>query len=102
VSVPTERLRRGDFAGTAAVIHDPLTGNADGSGRTPFAGNVIPANRIDPIARKIVDAWLLGKMPEAEPPATPAVPATKPGADFGNVVAGTTAGMTTASGEVAR
>ena len=26
----------------------PLTGNADGTGRTPFAGNIIPSNRIDP------------------------------------------------------
>ena len=49
------------------------------------------ASTAGPIARKIVDAWLLGKMPEAEPSATPAAPATKPAADFGNVVAGTTA-----------
>ena len=50
------------------------------------------ASTAGPIARKIVDAWLLGKMPEAEPPAipaTPAAPATQPSVDFGNVVAGT-------------
>ena len=35
------------------MIYDPNTGNADGTGRTPFAGNIIPTNRIDPIAQKI-------------------------------------------------
>jgi penicillin-binding protein 2 len=63
------------------------------------------ASTAGPIARKIVDAWLLGKMPEAEPATTPAVPAT-PAPDFGNVVAGTTAGVPTAAAapaaEVAR
>jgi TonB dependent receptor len=35
------------------VIYDPNTGNADGTGRTPFGGNIIPSNRIDSIAQKI-------------------------------------------------
>jgi hypothetical protein len=55
VSVPTEALRRGDLSAASTLIYDPLTGNPDGSARTPFPGNVIPANRIDPIARKIID-----------------------------------------------
>ena len=33
------------------VIYDPLTGDANGNGRTPFPGNIIPANRINPVAR---------------------------------------------------
>ena len=47
-NVPTQALRNGDFShalnanGTQQVIYDPLTGNADGTGRTPFPGNVIP------------------------------------------------------------
>ena len=51
-SVPNAALRAGDFSGTSQIIYDPLTGNADGTGRTPFPGNRIPANRIDPIALK--------------------------------------------------
>lgn len=59
-SVPNAALRDGNFSnalnanGTLQVIYDPLTGNADGSGRLPFPGNVIPANRINPIARQLL------------------------------------------------
>src|SRR5579863_8220028 len=41
-------MRAGDFSATGVAIYDPLTGNPDGTGRTPFANNIIPANRIDP------------------------------------------------------
>ena len=47
LTLPTAAMRTGDFSGTGVVIYDPLTGNADGTGRTPFVGNVIPSN--DPI-----------------------------------------------------
>ena len=52
--MPTDALRRGDFTGTGTVILDPATGNANGTGRQPFPGNVIPADRIDPAAQKMV------------------------------------------------
>ena len=42
ISVPTEAVRRGDFTATGSTIYDPFTGNPDGTGRTPFPGNVIP------------------------------------------------------------
>ncbi|PYQ05010.1 MAG: hypothetical protein DMF82_09400, partial [Acidobacteria bacterium] len=48
VSVPTAAMRNGDFRGTTSTIRDPLTGQ-------PFPGNVIPADRISPQARKIMD-----------------------------------------------
>jgi hypothetical protein len=57
--VPTEKMRRGDFSdarnsnGSLQIIYDPLTGDIDGRGRTPFPGNIIPADRINPIAMKI-------------------------------------------------
>jgi len=35
----------------AGCVYDPNTGNANGTGRLAFAGNIIPANRIDPAAR---------------------------------------------------
>jgi hypothetical protein len=53
-SVPETSIRGGDFSGKNATIYDPLTGNPDGSGRTAFPGNKIPAERISPIALKIL------------------------------------------------
>ncbi|MGH9173113.1 MAG: hypothetical protein ACRD1H_02080, partial [Vicinamibacterales bacterium] len=56
----TARERAGDFsqtfdsAGRQIVIYDPLTGDANGNGRTPFANNIIPANRINPVARNML------------------------------------------------
>ncbi|HTS62744.1 MAG TPA: TonB-dependent receptor [Candidatus Acidoferrales bacterium] len=47
-TVPTTALRNGDFNGTGTTIYDPNTGTSTGTGRTPFANNQIPSNRIDP------------------------------------------------------
>jgi len=52
LTLPTAAERTGDFTG-AAVIYDPLTGNPDGTGRTAFANNAIPTNRIDSAAAKM-------------------------------------------------
>jgi hypothetical protein len=38
----------------AGCVFDPNTGNANGTGRTAFAGNIIPANRIDPAAKTML------------------------------------------------
>jgi len=46
--VPTAAMRAGNLSAPPTTIYDPLTGNADGTGRTPFANKLIPANRIDP------------------------------------------------------
>jgi hypothetical protein len=35
----------------AGCVYDPNTGNANGTGRLAFAGNIIPASRIDPAAK---------------------------------------------------
>jgi hypothetical protein len=51
--VPTEAIRAGNFSGLPVTIYDPNTGNPDGSGRQPFANNVIPANRISAVSRRI-------------------------------------------------
>lgn len=59
-SVPNEALRNGDFSGalnsngSTQIIYDPTTGDSNGTGRLPFAGNQIPQGRINPIARKIL------------------------------------------------
>jgi hypothetical protein len=58
-SVPTAAMRAGDLSGAPAgrVIYDPFTGAADGSGRTPFANNVIPQSRIPAAVQKILPLW---------------------------------------------
>ena len=58
-SVPTALNRTGNFSDWLAVspnyqIYDPLTGNADGTGRQPFAGNIIPQNRLSPQAQALL------------------------------------------------
>jgi hypothetical protein len=53
-TIPTMAMRNGDFSASSVPIFDPLTGDATGAGRTQFPGNVIPADRISPIARRIL------------------------------------------------
>jgi hypothetical protein len=52
--IPPAAYRLGDFSASPTKIYDPLTGNADGTGRTPFPNNIIPADRISPIAKAIL------------------------------------------------
>ena len=54
VVIPPSEWRNGDFSTASTIIYDPATGNPDGTGRLPFPGNVIPANRISPVARNIL------------------------------------------------
>jgi hypothetical protein len=56
-SVPTMAVRSGDFSATGATIYDPRTGNPDGTGRTAFANNIIPQDRISEVAKKIRAFW---------------------------------------------
>ncbi len=56
LTVPTARMRAGDFSEATQVIYDPLT-------RLPFPGNVIPTNRIDAIAARYMALY-----PEATSP----------------------------------
>ncbi|MEQ1911706.1 MAG: TonB-dependent receptor, partial [Vicinamibacterales bacterium] len=60
LTLPTALERAGDFsqtrnaAGQLVTIYDPLTTRLNAAGqyvRDPFPGNVIPASRIDPVAR---------------------------------------------------
>jgi hypothetical protein len=53
--LPEAPFRAGDFGEAPTIIYDPSTGNPDGTGRTAFPGNRIPADRISPIARRILD-----------------------------------------------
>jgi len=60
--VPTADQRAGNFS-AYNTIFDPLTGNPDGTGRTPFANNIIPADRIDPISLKVQSYYPLPNQP---------------------------------------
>ena len=59
-TTPTDLMKAGDFnfpGVTANVIFDPATTRRDANGnwaRDPFPGNVIPANRFDPVARNLL------------------------------------------------
>src|SRR5579872_1876624 len=72
-TVPSALQRAGDFsktlnaAGQQVVIYDPLTTVASGAGfvRQAFPGNVIPADRIDPVAANIVKYYPLPNQPGA-------------------------------------
>jgi hypothetical protein len=46
-TVPTLAMRNGDFSAVRRTIYDPLTG-------LPFAGNVIPSGRFDPVAVNVL------------------------------------------------
>jgi hypothetical protein len=66
LALPTALERRGDYSqsfdaqGRQIVIYDPLTTRPDPNRpgqliRDPFSGNVIPADRINPVARNLVN-----------------------------------------------
>jgi hypothetical protein len=57
VTVPSALQRAGDFSGTKGGIFDPDT--LQNGTRTPFPGNVIPAQRINPLALAAVKAMPL-------------------------------------------
>ncbi len=57
VTIPTADQRAGDFSAYGVTLYDPLTGAADGSGRSVFPGAIIPANRQSRVARDIIN-WL--------------------------------------------
>jgi hypothetical protein len=71
-TVPTEAERGGDFSAISAAIMDPCAGrdlNAQGacptsaSQPTAFAGNLIPANRINPTSKALLYLWPLPNAP---------------------------------------
>jgi hypothetical protein len=65
--VPTEFERQGDFSrttdrqGRPFTIYDPATTRPSGSGfvRDPFPGNVIPRDRMDPVALRALEFYPL-------------------------------------------
>jgi hypothetical protein len=54
LSLPNAANLGGNMSGSSNPIYDPNTGNPDGTGKTPFPGNIIPTSRIDPVSLKII------------------------------------------------
>lgn len=52
-TIPTMAFRDGNLSASPTTIYDPATGDANGNDRQPFAGNIIPSNRISQIARNL-------------------------------------------------
>jgi len=71
VTVPTAEMRRGDLSPLLRLsannqVYDPLTTTAVAGGRfqrQPFAGNIIPPSRLDPVAQKLLNAFPLPNQP---------------------------------------
>jgi hypothetical protein len=61
-SVPNAAQRDGQFTGLT-TIYDPNTGNADGSGRSVFPGNAIPASRRNAASQKMLSLVPLPNLP---------------------------------------
>src|SRR5262245_39785185 len=57
-STPSVAMRKGDFSGAGVTIIDPVT-------RQPFPNNQIPANRLDPIAIKLLEWYPEPNVPGA-------------------------------------
>ena len=58
-TVPTARMRQGDFGEIAATIYDPFSvATVNGvATRTPFPNRIIPQNVQDPVGRNIMKYW---------------------------------------------
>ena len=67
--VPTAAIAAGDFSGLGVTIYDPLTRVNTGTAASPvytaqpFAGNIIPANRINPISKAVLSYFAKSKQP---------------------------------------
>ncbi len=54
-TVPNDAFRNGDFSALGTRVFDPLTGDASGANRAQFPNNSIPASRINPVARNLLN-----------------------------------------------
>ncbi len=57
---PTQAMFNGDFSATSTPIYDPATYNPSTGQRQQFPGNMIPANRINPVSQKLLGYYLPG------------------------------------------
>jgi len=50
-TVPTDKMRKGDFSEFNTIIYDPLTASGSNNTRKPFANNQIPIERFNAVAK---------------------------------------------------
>ena len=64
-SVPIAAFKTGNFSQSSSIIFDPLTTTASGSNfvRQPFAGNIIPSSRIDPVGQNLINLYPAPNLP---------------------------------------
>ena len=62
-TVATPDQRAGDFSKYGVTLYDPSTGNANGTGRSPFPGALIPASLQSPITLKLQSFVPLPNLP---------------------------------------
>ncbi len=66
-TVPTAKMRTGDFSEwTNVTVYDPLTASGSNNARKAFTGNVIPAERINAVARAYAALYPLPNRPGLE------------------------------------
>ncbi len=53
-TIPTPAQISGNLSGSSTPIYNPFTGNANGTGRQRFAGNIIPTADINPISASLL------------------------------------------------
>ena len=70
VEVPTAAMKTGNLSASPTPIFDPKSGNPNGTGRTPFFGNIIPADRIDDGIKNLLNLKL---WPDPNQPGTGAL-----------------------------
>lgn len=61
-TIPTARMRGGDFSELSTPIFDPAS-SATPASRVRFPGNIIPAARINPFGQRILDTFPLPNLP---------------------------------------
>ncbi|MCW5965470.1 MAG: carboxypeptidase regulatory-like domain-containing protein [Bryobacterales bacterium] len=64
-AVPTAPTRAGNLSISTLGIYDPMTGEANGTGRLPFAGNIIPSARIHPTSTRLMNLLPQENQPQA-------------------------------------
>lgn len=70
-TVPTEAQRRGDLSDLLKInasyqVYDPASTAAEAGGRfrrQPIPGNIVPASRIDPVAKNLLNYWPMPRQP---------------------------------------
>ena len=65
ISVPTPKMRQGDFSEFSGAIYDPFSVHTVNGApmRDPLPGNIVPISLQDPVGQKIMNFWPLPNNP---------------------------------------